>query len=108
MNNEQFEGAVMAHLNKIETNLIAKAAEYAVEGDRLHNFNRGAAITGDCREKVLFGFALKHLVSVVDMIDDINDENKIPTQAILDEKVGDLGTYIALLHACIQERIDKR
>jgi hypothetical protein len=106
MNNEQFESAVMAHLNKIETNLIAKAAEYAIEGDRLHNFNRGAGITGDCREKVLFGFALKHLISIMDIIDNINDKNKIPTQVMLDEKLGDMGTYIAILHASIQERID--
>lgn len=105
MNNESFEKAVREHLARIESNLIAKAREYAVDGDRLHNMNVAARITGECREKALFGFALKHLISVMDMIEDVN-KGKIPTQYLLDEKVGDLGTYITLLHASLQERID--
>lgn len=106
MNNENFQEAIQKHLGTIENNLLAKAKEYAVDGDRLHNFNRGASITGECREKVLFGFALKHLVSVIDMIDNIQDKDAVPSQHMLDEKVGDLGTYIALLYASIQERVD--
>lgn len=106
MNNEKFQEAITRHLGTIEKNLLAKAKEYAVDGDRLHNFNRGASITGECREKVLFGFALKHLVSVIDMIDTIQKDGTAPSQYMLDEKVGDLGTYIALLYASIQERVD--
>lgn len=103
MNNNEFEIAIKKHLDTINNNLIVKAKEYATDGDRLHNFNRAAEVTGESREKALFGFALKHLVSVMDMIDDV--PGKIPTQAKLDEKVGDLGTYIALLYASIQDRI---
>jgi len=105
MNIEDFEQAIKKHLAIIDKNLLEKAREYAVDGDRLHNFNRAASILGDCREKALFGFALKHLVSVMDMIDDINETGKLPTQEKLDEKLGDLGTYIALLYASIQDRM---
>lgn len=106
MNTEKFTIAIEKHIGQINSNLLAKAKEYASDEDRLHNFNRASGITGECREKALFGFALKHLVSTMDIIDDIN-KGKLPTQAILDEKLGDLGTYIALLYASIQDRIDK-
>jgi hypothetical protein len=42
----------------------------------------------------------------MDIIDDIN-KGKLPTQAMLDEKLGDLGTYIALLYASIQDRLNQ-
>lgn len=106
MNNENFNEAVVRHLSTIEKNLLNKAKEYAVDGDRLHNFNRGAEISGKSREAVLFGFALKHLISILDMIDAV-DKGKIPTQDMLNEKVGDMGTYMALLYASFQDRIDK-
>ena len=104
MNTEKFKEAISKHIEHINYNLLVKAKEYASDVDRLHNFNRASSITGECREKALFGFALKHLVSTMDIIDGIN-ESKVPTQEMLDEKLGDLGTYIALLYASIQDRI---
>jgi hypothetical protein len=106
MNTEKFKEAIEKHIGQINSNLLAKAKEYASDADRLHNFNRASGITGECREKALFGFALKHLVSTMDIIDDVN-KGKLPTQAMLDEKLGDLGTYIALLHASIQDRLNQ-
>ena len=109
MNTKEFEKAIESHLQTINNNLVVKAKEYAIEGDRLHNFNRGSEIAGECREKVLFGFALKHLVSVLDIIDKINNDNaNIPSQAVWDEKCSDLGTYIALLYASVQDRINTK
>ena len=106
MNTENFKEAIEKHLGRINSNLLAKAKEYATDTDRLHNFNRASGIIGECREKAIFSFALKHLVSTMDIIDDIN-KGKLPTQEMLDEKLGDLGTYIALLYASIQDRINK-
>ena len=109
MDTEKFNQAIDIHLHTINDNVVVKAKEYAIEGDRLHNFNRGAEIAGECREKVLFGFALKHLVSVLDIIDKINeDNNNIPTQSVWNEKCSDLGTYIALLYASVQDRINTK
>lgn len=106
MNLERFETAVKKHIAKIDFLLLAKAKEYASNEDRLHNFNKAAGITGECREKALFGFALKHLVSVMDMIDAHNKTGILPTQATLDEKFGDLGAYIAILYASFQDKMD--
>lgn len=106
MNLNRFEEAVKKHIAKIDYLLLAKAKEYATNEDRLHNFNKAAGITGECREKALFGFALKHLVSVMDIIDEHNKSGELPTQAILDEKFGDLGAYIAILYASFQDKIN--
>jgi len=106
MKPEDFKNAIDNYLHIIEENLLNKTAEYAPGADRLANFNKGSNITGEIREKVLFGFALKHLVSVIDMIQDI-EKGEIPTQKLASEKIGDLGTYIAILYACIQDRLNK-
>ena len=106
MKQEQFEKAINAYLFIIKTNLINKGKQYATDADMLANFNKGSNITGEIREKVLFGYALKHLVSVIDMVDEI-ERGEIPTENKVIEKLGDLGAYMALLYACIQDRNNK-
>lgn len=106
MKPEEFEKAINDYLHIIKANLIDKAIEYAPGADRLANFNKGSNITGEIREKVLFGFALKHLVSIMDMIEDI-EKGELPTNIKASEKIGDLGTYMAILYACIQDRLNK-
>tara|TARA_R110000868_G_scaffold140348_3_gene355896 strand:+ start:186 stop:518 length:333 start_codon:yes stop_codon:yes gene_type:complete len=106
MKPEEFEKAINDYLHIIKANLIDKAIEYAPGADRLANFNKGSNITGEIREKVLFGFALKHLVSIMDMIEDI-EKGELPTNNKASEKIGDLGTYMAILYACIQDRLNK-
>ena len=106
MKPEEFEKAINDYLHIIKANLLNKAVEYAPEADRLANFNKGSNITGEIREKVLFGFALKHLVSIMDMIEDI-EKGELPTNNKASEKIGDLGTYMAILYACIQDRLNK-
>ena len=106
MKPEEFEKAINDYLHIIKANLLNKAVEYAPGADRLANFNKGSNITGEIREKVLFGFALKHLVSIMDMIEDI-EKGELPTNNKASEKIGDLGTYMAILYACIQDRLNK-
>lgn len=101
-----FEKAIADYLKVIQSNLSTKGKEYATDVDMLVNFNKGSNITGEVREKVLFGYALKHLVSVMDMVADIEKGN-VPDQYKAVEKLGDLGTYIALLYTCIQDRNNK-
>jgi hypothetical protein len=106
MKPEEFKKAIDAYVSIIENNLLNKGKEYATDADMLHNFNKGSNITGTSREKVLFGFALKHLISVMDMLDEV-EKGELPGQFKMDEKLGDLGTYMALLYACIQDRLNK-
>jgi len=64
----------------------------------------GAEISGISRERVLHGFMLKHLISYLDMLDDM-DKGIIPTEAYLDEKIGDIINYFVLQEASILEKI---
>lgn len=83
--------------------LIAKANHYANEQDRFHNFRRAAGIEGNEPEQALIGMWIKHIVSVVDMVE------KLPVicdpQHQWDEKIGDAINYLILLDGLIQERM---
>lgn len=103
MDNTEFEEFLENRLKSIKHSLGVKAKEYVREGNKLHNFDRGAKISGKTREEVLWnGFALKHLVSVFDLIDDVTKGN-IPSKELVDEKIGDLINYLILLEACFQK-----
>ena len=104
MKDKEFEEILKGRLDKIEKTLLIKAKEYVRNGDRLHNFNVGAAITGTSRERVLDGFLTKHYISYRDILNDI-DEGKLPTEEYVDEKIGDIINYFILLEASIKNKI---
>ena len=104
MTEKEFQDVLTTRLTKIKEILGNKAKEYAAEGDKLHNFNVGARITGQTREKVLWGFALKHYISFMDILDDL-ELGIIPSEALVDEKIGDLINYLILAEASIKHRI---
>lgn len=57
MNSKNFNIVINRRLDESQRILIEKAKEYAKgDEDRLHNFNKAAQITGESREKALFGF----------------------------------------------------
>jgi hypothetical protein len=105
MNTEQFDNVVSNRLDAIKATLISKAKEYAKgDEDRLHNFNRASKVSGKRREECLWGMAMKHLISVMDIIDAMSkDESYIPSKELTSEKLGDLGNYLILLEACIED-----
>lgn len=105
MTNERFCEIVEDRCSKIKLILANKAKEYA-RGDRLHNFKVAATIGKCTPTRALFGMQLKHLVSVIDMFDDI-DSGVLPSEALLEEKFGDLINYLILAEACIKERMDE-
>lgn len=103
MREDEFQKILKDRLSKIETVLGAKAREYALSGDRLHNFKLAARVTDQTPARALWGIAVKHLVSVIDLIED----RLSPTEAMVDEKVGDLINYLILLEAILKERNHK-
>lgn len=107
MDTKSFDEVVERALVRSREVLIHKAKEYAQDGDRMHNFNRGAQISGESREKVLKGFMLKHLISVFDIIDNI-DKGVIPTREFVDEKIGDSINYMLLLEASLVDRMNNQ
>lgn len=109
MTTEEFNKIIEAALESSRNVLISKSAEYASEDNKLHNFNKAARITGKTREECLWGFALKHLVSVTDIIDEMSKDPKyIPSRDLVIEKFGDLRNYLLLLEACIEDKRNKQ
>lgn len=85
----------------VET-LKAKAEEYAVDGDRLHNFRVAAALEGITMEAALGGMMAKHTVSVYDLIRLV--ESGVPVRKELWlEKIKDHINYLYLLWAMVNE-----
>ena len=99
MKTDQFEKLLESRLVKMKQTLGAKAREYATDSDRLHNFRVAAGVAETSVEKALWGMALKHLVSVIDMIE---GRTKV-TPELVDEKIGDLINYLVLLEAVFTE-----
>ena len=98
MNNEQFDAILQARLQKIQSILGKKAAEYA-RGDRLSNFKRAAATLQCTPEQACIGFWMKHVISLLDMID---DKRTHPAE-LWQEKIGDAINYLVLLEAIVSE-----
>lgn len=105
MTNKDFNKIVEKRLETIRETLIKKGAEYASVEDRLHNFKRGAQISGEIPEKVLQGFMLKHLVSYLDILDKLGKEEI--SISLIEEKLNDLLCYLILQETLIKERIVK-
>ena len=118
MKSEDFDNVVNECTEIIKKSLKSKAKEYAMENDdRFINFKRGAEVKGTTPEDVLFGYWLKHLVSIFDIIDKITAENKktgliftvnpegigIPEEMV-DEKIKDAINYLILLKGLLKER----
>lgn len=102
MTNDTFNQIVSERIKKIQIVLSAKSKQYALSGDRLHNFKVAARLLKTTPEQALWGIAVKHLVSVEDLVMGRLD----PTQEIVDEKIGDMINYLVLLEAVLTE-IDK-
>jgi len=94
MTQEEFNKVVENQLKRTTDTLIKKQQEYNLsKKDRLEHFKHAGAMAGWKPEKALYGYMLKHLMSITDMI---NSEEKFP-EALWDEKIGDIINYLLLL-----------
>lgn len=103
-NDKRFEQVVESRLQKVKDVMLVKGKEYRRNGNVYHNFDRAAAMLSQTRERALIGMAAKHIVSLLDIVDDL-DNGKVPSAAMLDEKCGDAVNYILLLEGAIKERM---
>ena len=104
MNTDQFNLIVIERIEKITATLQKKAEEYATNNDRLHNFNLASCIDECSASQSLWGMAMKHLVSVIDLVNG-DLEN---THENANEKIGDLINYLILLEATLQEERNEK
>jgi hypothetical protein len=95
VDSEEFERIFERQVAQSREVLLTKAKEYATDDDRLHNFEAASALIGGTPEQALWGFAVKHLVSISDMIKDA----EYHSEEKWDEKIGDAINYLILLRA---------
>ena len=100
---EEFNKLLDCRIETTKQVLASKNAEYARNNDKLSNFKRAASLEQSTPEKALSGMLTKHIISVYDMIDDLEQgkNGKIETW---NEKIGDTINYMILLEALINER----
>jgi hypothetical protein len=101
MNREIFEKIARERFSKIESVLLQKSKEYASDEDYLRAFKSAAMLKLETPEKALWGFMVKHLLCVIDMIN-----GTLPvTRHLKEEKLGDLINYLFLLEGLFEERL---
>lgn len=101
---DDFNKVVERRIALIKEVLTSKGQEYVRGDDRLHNFKNSGRKKGVTPEKALTFFMLKHETSLDDIINDL-DRGIIPSQKMIDEKIGDIINYYVLLEAHFAERI---
>lgn len=107
MTEDKFKEIVEEQVDKIEDTLVVKAKEYRRNNNPFHNFDIGTQINNQSREEVIWGFALKHFISIQDIRNDVK-EGKLPSKEILDEKYTDLINYLIIEKASILDKIENK
>ena len=114
MKHKEFKKVLTRRLYLTKYILDKKNKEYASNDDKLHNFNRAGNMLNVSPEQALIGMWTKHIVSLLDIVDNINnygDEELIKicngeglTKEMLEEKIGDAINYLVILEAMIKNR----
>ena len=95
MNSDVFNQHLQ-HMQEVTVNTLqSKAAEYASDDDRLHNFKVAASVQGTTPLVALGGMMAKHTVSVYDMI----GSGTLYAPKMWEEKIKDFINYLFLLWA---------
>lgn len=101
-----FTDVVESRIEKTRKVLIKKEEEYARSNDRYHNFNVAGRVLDCSPERALLGMLIKHFVSVVDIIDSLDNYDKPLVLHIVDEKIGDSINYLILLEGMLRNRME--
>lgn len=94
-----FNKVVEDQLARIQRVLVKKENEYSLGTDRLSVFKHGAGITEETPEQVLYGFMLKHIISVTDMV----NSKATYSEELWNEKITDICNYLILLQGLLRD-----
>lgn len=108
MNMINFEDCIENRIHYIRGVLSTKAKEYATDTNRFHNFDAAARILNCTPERALQGIAVKHAVSVLDLIEWADSNTDLLTEAIVNEKIGNTINYLILLEGLLLRRIETK
>lgn len=104
MNGHEFEDVFNTQVDWCRQLLLNKAAEYAEDDDRLHNFTVAAELQGISREEALGGMMCKHTVSIYDMIREGANQFSMEKW---EEKITDHINYLILLRALVTDELEQ-
>ena len=96
MSEQQFEKEVKEINDFMNNLLLVKGKEYRRNNNPFHNFEKAAELNNSQVPLELHGFLTKHLVSYLDMIQDIKDGKEL-TYSYVQEKLTDIRVYFLLL-----------
>jgi hypothetical protein len=99
MTTPDFNKVVEDQLDRIRNVLIKKAAEYNLDDDRLSVFKHAAALSEETPEQALYGFMLKHIISMTDMI----NSKQTYSEELWNEKFTDINNYTILLQGLLRD-----
>lgn len=105
MSPETFQKLAKQRLDELTNILVVKGAEYATDGDRLHNFNSAARIADESKARVLDGFVLKQYTNYRDMLNKFDRDEPV-TVGMIREKFGDILTYFLIQEIIFLEKYD--
>lgn len=95
----EFNKVVEDQLARIQRVLVKKENEYSLGTDRMSVFKHGAGITEETPEQVLYGFMLKHIISVTDMV----NSKATYSEELWNEKITDICNYLILLQGLLRD-----
>lgn len=99
MTTPDFNKVVEGQLDRISNVLVKKAAEYNLDADRLSVFKHAAALSEETPEQALYGFMLKHIISITDMI----NSKGTYSEELWNEKMTDIHCYLILLQGLLSD-----
>lgn len=104
---EEFERVVSKRLERCKELLMIKGKEYVRNGDKLHNFRRASEMRRHSKLEALQGMNDKHLISWLDLIDDLKDPEiaKNITVEYVNEKLGDIINYFLIAEVVVYDRL---
>ena len=103
MTHETFNNLLDIEYQKIMKIMNMKNQEYARGGDKLSNFKTASGFRHKEPETMCFEYCSKHLVSLSDMINDLEADIHRPLE-LWAEKITDAVNYLFLLKALLHER----
>lgn len=101
MNSKVFIQVMNDQIAICEGMLGHKAAEYATDDERLHNFKVAATLQGVTPRQALAGFMAKHTVSIYDLC----AAKDAADLEVWTEKITDHMNYLILLKALVVEEL---
>ena len=100
---EKFKELLEKRFTKTREVYSKKMNEYANDLDVFLSFKKGVGFSfQDTPEGVAWEYACKHFESIKTIISKIPDE--IPSDKLIDEKIGDAINYLIILEGLIKER----